>query len=113
MRFLRRAAMLVVAVVLVVFAISNRSSVALGLWPLPDAVELPLYLVILACLLVGFVVGEFAAWVAARRWRREVRRSAQRIAVLEAELGAARKVAAAPLALDADPPAPARERIAG
>ncbi len=86
MRVLFRLAMLVIAIVLVVFAVSNRGTIALGLWPLPDVVELPLYLIILGCLLIGFVAGEMAAWVSGRHWRREVRRSARRVAVLEREL---------------------------
>jgi uncharacterized integral membrane protein len=90
MRVLFRLAMLAVAIVLAVFAVSNRGTVALGLWPLPDIVELPLYLIILACLLVGFLAGELAAWMAGRHWRREVRRSARRIASLERELAAIR-----------------------
>jgi uncharacterized integral membrane protein len=90
MRFLFRLAMLVVAIVLTVFAVSNRGTIALGLWPLPDLVELPLYLVILGCLLVGFLAGELAAWMSGRHWRREVRRSARRIAVLERELDTVR-----------------------
>ena len=90
MRILFRLAMLVVALVLVVFAVSNRGTIALGLWPLPDVVELPLYLIILGCLLVGFLAGELAAWMSGRHWRREVRRSARRIAVLEHELDTVR-----------------------
>ena len=86
-----RLAMPIVAVVLALFAVSNRGTVAVGLWPLPDVIEMPLYLIILGCLLVGFVAGELAAWVAGRHWRREVRRSARRIATLERELAALRE----------------------
>jgi uncharacterized integral membrane protein len=104
MRSLFRLAMLVVAIVLVVFAVSNRGMIALGLWPLPDVVELPLYLIILGCLLVGFLAGELAAWVSGRHWRREVRRSARRIATLERELDTVRAERE---------PAPAPTRLAG
>jgi len=90
MRVLFRLAMLAVAIVLAVFAVSNRGTISLGLWPVPDVVELPLYLIILACLLVGFLAGELAAWMAGRHWRREVRRSARRIASLERDLAAVR-----------------------
>ena len=55
-----------VATVLALFAVSNRAAVSLGLWPLPFILELPLYLVILAALLIGFGAGAFAAWVAGR-----------------------------------------------
>ena len=78
------------ALVLILFAVSNRQSVSVELWPLPALVELPLYLVVLGTLLVGFFAGELVAWVRNWRWRREARRSRDRIAALERELDAAR-----------------------
>ena len=44
-----------VATVLALFTVSNRAAVSLGLWPLPFVLELPLYLAIVAALLIGFV----------------------------------------------------------
>jgi uncharacterized integral membrane protein len=79
---------LLVALVLALFAVSNRESVALGLWPVPFLVEVPLYVAMLAALAVGFVIGEFAAWIAGRRWRREARQRRRHIASLEGELRA-------------------------
>jgi uncharacterized integral membrane protein len=79
---------LIVAAGLALFAVSNRESISLALWPLPFLVELPLYLLVLGVLILGFILGEFAAWVAARHWRREVRRRGRRIASLERELSA-------------------------
>jgi putative membrane protein len=76
------------AVVLALFAVSNRLSVALGLWPLPFVIELPLYLAILGALLIGFIAGALAAWIAGRHRRRENRRRGHRIAALERELAA-------------------------
>jgi uncharacterized integral membrane protein len=73
-------------VLLATFAVSNREAVALGLWPLVHVLELPLYLVVLSALLLGFLLGEFIAWVSARHWRREVRRRGRRIDALEREL---------------------------
>ena len=74
--------------VLAMFAASNREAVAIALWPLPLLVELPLYLPVLAALLLGFLFGAFSAWIAARRGRRELRRRGRRIASLERELAA-------------------------
>ena len=58
MRFLFWIVIAVVAVALALFAASNRTAVSLGLWPLSFAVELPLYLAVLAALstLSGCVV---------------------------------------------------------
>jgi uncharacterized integral membrane protein len=77
-----------VATVLALFAASNRESVTLALWPLPFVLELPLYLATLAGLLIGFIAGVVAAWIAGRKRRREARLRARRIAVLERELAA-------------------------
>jgi len=90
MRFVFRIVLALVALILILFAVSNRETVSLGLWLLPGAaIELPLYLLVLGTLIVGFVVGELVAWVGSWRWRREARRGRQRIAMLERELEAA------------------------
>jgi len=90
MKFLSWTVLALVAVVLILFAVSNRETVSIGLWPLPALVAMPLYLVVLGTLVVGFVVGEFVAWIGGWRWRREARRSRDRIAMLERELDTAR-----------------------
>ena len=77
-----------VAAVLALFAMSNREAVALGLWPLPLELDVPLYFAILAALLIGFIAGVLAAWTAGRHRRRENRRRGRRLAVLERELAA-------------------------
>ena len=79
---------LLVALVLALFAVSNRESVALGLWPVPFLVEIPLYVAMLAALSVGFVLGQLAAWIAGRQRRRDARQRRRRLASLESELRA-------------------------
>ena len=73
-----------VTAVLVVFAVANRQDVAV--WPLPF--ETPLAFVVVASLVVGFGLGELAAWIGGRHWRQKARHSARRIAALEHELAA-------------------------
>jgi hypothetical protein len=75
---------------LILFAVSNRQTALIELWPLPVRAELPLYLLVLGTLVVGFVVGQLVTWIAGWRWRREARRSRERIAMLERELAAER-----------------------
>src|SRR5437667_12001725 len=88
MKFLFWMFVLLVAAVLALFAVSNRAGVALSLWPLPFLIEAPLYLIALGGALMGFLAGELAAWIAAARRRRELRRQRRHIAALEAELRA-------------------------
>jgi uncharacterized integral membrane protein len=78
------------AAICAAFAISNRSGVSLALWPLPLAIDLPLYLLVFAALLIGFVSGTIAAWLGGHRRRRELRRARRRIGALEGELAASR-----------------------
>ena len=76
----------VVAIFCAAFAISNRFVISLALWPLPFAIDLPLYLLVFAALLMGFVMGVIAAWLGGRHRRRELRRSRRQIGALEGEL---------------------------
>ncbi|HZB92334.1 MAG TPA: lipopolysaccharide assembly protein LapA domain-containing protein [Stellaceae bacterium] len=77
-----------VAIVAVAFAVENLERVPVGLWPFSDALFMPLYLVVLGALAVGFIAGEFVAWLNGGRWRREARRRRRRIEALERELAA-------------------------
>jgi uncharacterized integral membrane protein len=88
MRFVYWALVTVGAVILALFAVSNRADVGLGLWPLPFVAEVPLFLVVFLALAIGFVAGRLAAWFAARGRRREFRQRARRIEALERELAA-------------------------
>jgi uncharacterized integral membrane protein len=85
-----------VAVVAVVFAVSNRPVVAVTFWPMPIRIEAPLYLVVLLAALIGFLAGELIAWIGGARARRASRNAVQRIAVLERELAASQTRIAAP-----------------
>ena len=76
------------AALLASFAASNRAVVGLGLWPLPFALDLPLYLAVLGAMAIGLVVGVLGAWIAGRRRGREARQRRRRIAALERELAA-------------------------
>jgi len=74
------------SIIVVVFAINNRGPVTVTLWPLPWIAELPLYLVVLGSLLVGFLVGAAIAWLSAGRRRHEARVAAERLRGMSAEL---------------------------
>jgi uncharacterized integral membrane protein len=76
------------ALVVVVFAVSNRDAVTVTFWPLPVRLDAPLYLVVLVALLAGFLFGELVAWINGARARRAARERARRIEALERELAA-------------------------
>ena len=77
------------AAVLVVFSVANRGGVTLDLWPLPYQVDLPLYLVLLGALIVGFAAGGLyvALTGAARRARRDRAAVAGKTAPAPAAMG--------------------------
>jgi uncharacterized integral membrane protein len=78
----------IAAAVLVPFAIANRATVSLGLWPFPFMLETPVYLLVLLTLFAGFVLGAACVWIAEHGLRRELRRRRRRVEALERELGA-------------------------
>jgi lipopolysaccharide assembly protein A len=90
LRAVYSAVIVVSSSLLIAFAVSNRGTVSLGLWPLPFLIDLPLYLLVLLLVLAGFVVGAATVWIAGRRVRRELRHRRRRIKALEGELKAAR-----------------------
>ena len=67
------------AAVIVAFAVANRQAVTVSFDPLSTtapahAATLPLFVVIFAVLILGVVVGGFAAWLGQGKWRRSARR---------------------------------------
>ena len=88
MRIISRVVLLVLAIFLILFAVSNRAAVSVGLWPLPFLADVPLYLLCFLCALVGAAVGAAGAWFAGGRDRRVLRNRRRRIEGLERELAA-------------------------
>ena len=70
MRIVYRVIIFAGAILLILFAVSNRETVSLELWPLPFLVDLPLYLLFFLSLLVGAVIGALAARMASPGRRR-------------------------------------------
>ncbi|MEE8271995.1 MAG: lipopolysaccharide assembly protein LapA domain-containing protein [Alphaproteobacteria bacterium] len=86
MRYLSWIITLPIALVVILFSVSNREPVTLGIWPLPFTVGVPLFLVVLAVLVLGIFVGGTVAWLSGRRYRRLARRQRGRLAALTAEV---------------------------
>jgi|SRR5579862_6975415 len=110
MRHVRWLLWALIALILLVFAITNRQTMTLDLWPLPLAFDWPVCVVVLMTLAFGFLVGEFVAWLNGHRWRREARRLKRRVEELERDLATRKPMAEAPVPSSATPAAlpPAR-----
>lgn len=78
----------VVALLLAYFAACNWASVVVTFWPFFQF-DAPLFAVVLAGMLGGFLVGELVAWAGGRRGRRQARQATRRVEALERELAAA------------------------
>ncbi len=90
MRLLTWIVGLIVAVTAVLFAVSNRTPVSITIWPFPFALDVGLYVIVLASVFAGFLVGALVTWVAQGKHRRKVRRQRSEIRSLEDDLAAAR-----------------------
>ena len=113
-KFLAAVILVPLAILMVMFAVANRGSVAISLDPFSaDApaltLHVPLFLLLLIVLIIGVLAGGIAAWLRQSKWRRAARRLERdlRTARVDAE-DARRRLAAA----QTQPPAPAIPTIA-
>jgi uncharacterized integral membrane protein len=95
-------------IVLVAFAVANRQAVTISFDPLSAAhpaysITWPLFLVVFAVLILGVVIGGFAAWLGQGAWRRTARRLDADVRALHEELATIRRR----FGTDAPPQAPA------
>jgi uncharacterized integral membrane protein len=66
-------------VIIVAFAVANRQAVTVSFDPLSSAAPayaatLPLFVLLFVVLILGVLVGGFAAWIGQGKWRRAARR---------------------------------------
>jgi uncharacterized integral membrane protein len=89
-KIVRALILIPLAIVLVAFAVANRQSVTVSFDPF-DRVEpafsvaVPLYVLILALVIAGVIVGGVAAWVRQGEWRWRARRAESQTRDLRAE----------------------------
>ena len=88
LRYLSWLLSLLFIAVIVVFAVSNRQTVAIDVWPLPDSLNptFRLFVIVLVPAAVAYLLGWFVGWVYAGRHRAKSRRQAERIDRLTAEI---------------------------
>ena len=78
--------MVVVAVFLVLFTISNRPEIVVELWPLPYTLNLPLYLLLLVSAFFGFMAGVIITFFSSGVMRKNFRKAEKKAGNLEKEL---------------------------
>jgi uncharacterized integral membrane protein len=108
--------LILLALVLISFAVANRQIVTVSLDPFDQAnpalaVSQPMYLFIFAVLIGGVVLGGCAAWLRQAGWRARARRAEAQVSRLRAQLseqsGAAPTTAPADIRLRLMVPPPA------
>lgn len=83
-------------VLIVAFAVANRQTVLVSFDPFSAtdpayAVRLPLFMLIFALVILGVIVGGFAAWLRQASWRRTARALDADVRVLHQELETIRR----------------------
>jgi lipopolysaccharide assembly protein A len=103
LRLLQWVLFLLVAFVVVTFVVQNRQEVEVSLWPLPFTKPAPLFGIIIACVLFGFVLGAISAWLSggsARKRARELARlnaeKAQQISQLHQQIAIQKQASPGP-----------------
>ncbi len=85
-KFLRYVSYTIITIFVVVFAISNRGEVALGLFPFAYEVRLPVFLLVFISFIIGLISGNFSLWLSRFAAFRESKRTKERISALENEI---------------------------
>lgn len=79
-----------VALLVIILAVANRRPVMFSLDPFSldqpwFAVEVPLYVLLMSCLILGMLIGGVSAWLTQGKWRKEARHRRQEVRRLELE----------------------------
>ncbi len=70
-----RIFILILCVVAMMFAVSNRGLVDVSFGPVPIILQLPLYVALLVSVIIGLVCGWILCWFNQSSWRRQARHS--------------------------------------
>jgi uncharacterized integral membrane protein len=118
MKFLSGTLGFIVIFLALAFALANRQTATISLWPFGITIEAPLYLLTLGTLLLGVVIGAFIAWFGMFPHRLRARKAQKDLAVLQDKVADLQQaVAAAASAPDPDDdlllPGPPKKRFWG
>ena len=86
MKILSRGLFLLFVLIGVLIAVSNSQPVQLALWPLPHQIVMPVYLLVVALLLLGVLAGLALGWWGGRHHRRRAREASADAARLGREV---------------------------
>ncbi len=86
MKILSRVLFLLFILIGVLVAVSNTQLVQLTLWPLPHIIVMPVYLLVIAMLMLGVLAGLSMGWWAGRHHRRRAREAGGEAARLDREV---------------------------
>ena len=96
-RFIKFLCFLPIALVVVGVAMANRQEVSIFLDPTgrlfeqPVSFPVPLYLLVFGCLIVGIIIGGWAAWLTQGKNRRQKTEYRQEVEKLKYDLSVARR----------------------
>ena len=65
------------------FAVANRETVAIELWPFAGRVDLPLFAALAVAFYAGFLLGALVAWLSGGKTRSRARAASRRAQALE------------------------------
>ena len=85
MKVLARIILLPVAILVVGFALANRGTVDVGLWPMDYAIETPVFALVLISAGAGLVLGGMVTWISAAGRRRRARAATRDLAAARSE----------------------------
>ena len=108
-KFLAIAVLIPLAVIIVIFAVTNREIVTVALDPFNPgrpayALRLPLFALIFVLVAFGVMVGGFASWLRQSAWRRRARRAEAEVRDLRARLDAEQPRPSVPMVTERAPP---------
>lgn len=96
---------------IILFAVSNRGPVDIGFWPTTFQITIPIYVLALVMIVVGFILGGTLVWTEATGDRLRARHFRRKSEGLEQDLEKAKmRATEAEVALDALPK-PEREQL--